>query len=399
MKLISIFLLFSMFLYANDALTLPKCIKYESTQKVIENDWSYASKRIKKFMEHNATAYVDTFMKLVDKPLILKTDEEYIEEQIMHHKEFLNNENLMNSMPVPIESMDEYSQRVKKEVKYKVYSFERYKHVIEIVDYRMIYVYIRYLEYHDRYQKAFELYEKIAKRFLSLYNKKQKNFFNLIVLNMRIDEYLKALTKSLESDRYTKVQKKILYDTLSRFLVDKDLFIKMLIEEKKTIWKILAMTYLDENSSAESIMKDEMFFKSISKIIEEENLKKHLNNIEVRQAIVNNFKKDMDSIYTKLINIKSKEEYKEYDKMMEDITNKLSYIELGRLWLLSMSDDLKYDKLSKMFRYKFTKDKFIDYVCRFYSYFGKPWIWGKYKFEFEDRYEKSIKFLELLKKG
>jgi len=399
MKLISIFLLFSMFLYANDALTLPKCIKYESMQKVIENDWSYASKRLKKFIEHNATTYIDTFMKLVDKPLVLKTDAEYIEEQIMHHKEFLNNENLMNSMPVPIKSMDEYSQRVKREVKYKVYSFERYKHVIEIVDYRMIYVYIRYLEYHDRYQKAFELYEKIAKRFLSFYNKKQKNFFNLIVLNMRIDEYLKALTKSLESDRYTKVQKKILYDTLSRFLVDKDLFIKMLIEEKKTIWKILAMTYLDENSSAESIMKDEMFFKSISKIIEEENLKKHLNNIKVRQAIVNNFKKDMDSIYTKLINIKSKEEYKEYDKMMEDITNKFSYIELGRLWLLSMSDDLKYEKLSKMFRYKFTKDEFIDYVCRFYSYFGKPWIWGKYKFEFEDRYEKSIKFLELLKKG
>ena len=127
MKFLSLILLFTMLLFArsSDKLEIPKCIKYKSIKKVVDNDWSYASKRIKMFIEHNSTKYIDNFMRLIDKPLVLKTDEECIYEQIIQRQEFLKDKNLTDLLPQPIENMDEYTQRVKKEVKYKIYSCKR----------------------------------------------------------------------------------------------------------------------------------------------------------------------------------------------------------------------------------------------------------------------------------
>jgi len=398
MKLISIFLLFSMFLYSSDALSLPKCIKYESMQKVIENDWSYASKRLKKFMEHNATTYVDTFMKLVDKPLVLKTDEEYIEEKLKRYQEYLDR-NFTNSTNIPLENMLDYKKSLHKEIKYHIYNFDRYKYTMYPTTYRGVYLYIRYLEYIQQFDKTFDIYNKISRRLLDAYTLQNKVSINVMMQNIKLEEYIEALTVSFKNGQYSKNQKQILYDTLSQFIVDKDLFSKMLASEKQELFKYLDMFYLDDNTSAQTILKYERFFKGMLKIVGKENLEKHLNNKQTMIEVVKNYRFDIEQIHHELLSFKTMKEYKAYVDKKESLTEIFDYLDLPRLFILYMADDLEYKSLSNAFKYNFSSTEFIKFVRKFYIFYGKPWVWGKYKFEYEERLEKNKKFLELLKKG
>ena len=398
MKLISIFLLFSMFLYSSDALSLPKCIKYESMQKVIENDWSYASKRLKKFMEHNATTYVDTFMKLVDKPLVLKTDEEYIEEQLKKHQEILENKKLRESYPQPLESMTEYSTRIKKEVKYKIYYFKKYKKMIGSTEFNIMYVYIRYLEDKGDFKQTFLIYKKIAQYFLMLYQVDNKDFIHVTIYNYMIENYIKSLKMSLDYASYTKDDRVILYHLFKQFLVDENLFSKMLLEEKNTVFRYLDMYYLDKDTSIDYIINDKIFFKGLMKIIHEKNLKTHLHDKKTIKFFVIKYKKEIEKIYTKVLQLKNKVEYKKYAEEKDELTSYLSYSEMGRLWLLYLSDKIESDNISNILKFNFSSDEFIEFLNKSYLYFNKPWIWGKWKFEIEENIQKNKKFLELLEK-
>ncbi len=397
MKLISIFLLFSMFLYSSDALSLPKCIKYESMQKVIENDWSYADKYIKKFIENNSTNYMNTFMTLVDKALVLRTDDEYIQEKLERHQEYID-WNLTKGTGIPLENMPDYEKSLHKEIKYHIYNFDRYKYTIFPELYRGVYLYIRYLEDTQQFDRIIDIYNKIARRLLDAHILQNKVLINVMIQNIKVEEYIKALTVSLKNGQYSKNQKQILYDTLSQFIVDKDLFSKMLSSEKQELFKYLDMFYLDENASSETMMKYETFYTGMLKIIVgKKNLKKHLNNKQTMIEVVKNYRFDIEQIHHELLSFKTMKEYKAYVDKKESLTEIFDYLDLPRLFILYMADDLEYKSLSNAFKYNFSSTEFIKFVRKFYIFYGKPWVWGKYKFEYEERLEKNKKFLELLK--
>ncbi len=396
MKLINLFLLLFVCIYASNELTLPACIKSESMNKVIENDWSYASKRIKKFIDNNATSYVNTFMQLVNQPLVLKTDDEYIQEQLEKHQEYLQDENLRDVLPNASVGMNEYSFRIKKEVQYKIYYNERYKNTINATTYRMMYVYIRYLESIGKFTQAYDIYKKIAQRFYNSYQVEPKNFLNLIVRGYIIDEYIKALHISMKSNHYSKSNRYILYQILSQFLEDKKFFSNMLTSEKQQVFKYLDMFYLDVNSSAKTMMKMN-FFKGMLKIVEEENLKKNLNNRQTMLKVVKNYKSDLEQIYHELLSFKTMDEYKAYVDKKESITEVFDYLYLPRVFVLYLTDDFEYKSLSHALKYNFTSSEFITFVRKFYIFYDKPWVLGKYKFEYEERLEKNKKFLDSLK--
>jgi len=388
----------SIYATCTDELQLPKCIKYESIKKVIDNDWSYADKHIKKFIDNNATSYVNVFMKLVNQSLVLKTDGEYIQEELKGHQEFLDG-NLSKSISIPVENMLDYEKRLHKEIRYNIYnSLNRYKYAMSLDAYRGMYLYIRYLEYTHQFNKIFDIYDKISRRLLDAYTLKRKVLINVMMSNIKVEEYIQVLTVSLKNNYFSKEQKQILYNTLSQFLLDKKLFSKMLTSEKQEVFKYLDMFYLDENASAKTMMKT-MFFKGMLKIVEEENLKKHLNNRQTMFQVVKNYKLDIEQIYHELLSFTTIEEYKAYVEKKESLTEAFDYLDLPRVFILYMTDDLGYKSLSHAFKYNFSSSEFIKFVRKSYIFFGKPWVLGKYKFEYEERLEKNKKFLELLKKG
>jgi len=108
---------------------------------------------------------------------------------------------------------------------------------------------------------------------------------------------------------------------------------------------------------------------------------------------------DIERIYNELLSFKTMDEYKAYVEKKESLTEVFDYLDLPRVFALYMMDDLEYKSLSNAFKYDFSSSEFIKFVGKFYIYYDKPWIWGKYKFEYEERLEKNKKFLELLKKG
>ena len=400
MRFISLFLLFTLFIYATsiEKLQLPKCLKYESMKKVIDNDWSYADKHIKKFIENNSTTYMNVFMTLVDKPLVLKTDDEYIKGQLERHQEYID-WNLTKSTGIPLENMPDYEKSLHKEIKYHIYNFDRYKYTIFPELYRGVYLYIRYLENTQQFDRTIDIYNKIARRLLDAHILQDKVSINVMIQNIKVEEYIQALRVSLKYGQYSKNQKQILYDTLSQFIVDKDLFSKMLVSENEWLFKYLDMVYLDENASAQSMLKYEIFFTGMSKIVGKENLKKHLNNKQTMLEVVKNYKFDIEQIHDELLSLKTMKEYKAYVEKKESLTEVFDYLDLPRLFVLYMADDLEYKSVSNSFKYDFSSSEFIEFVRKFYIFYGKPWVWGKYKFEYEERLENNKKFLELLKKG
>jgi len=398
MRFISLFLLLIISIYATctEELQLPKCIKYESIKKVIDNDWTYADKYIKKFIDNNATSYVNTFMKLVNKPLVLKKDKEYIQEQLENHQEYLD-WNLTKGTSIPLENMLDYEKTLQREIRYNLYnSLNRYKNTMYSSTYRGIYLYIRYLEYTQKFDKIFDIYNKIAIRLLDTYTLQNKVSINVMMLNLKVEEYIQALTVSLKNNYFSKKQKQILYNTLSQFLLDKKLFSKMLASEKQEVFKYLDMFYLDENASAMTMMNT-IFFKGMLKIVEKKNLKEHLNNRQTMRKVVKNYKLDIEQIYNELLSFKTMEEYKAYVEKKESITEAFDYLDLPRVFILYMTDDLGYKSLSYAFKYNFSSSEFIKFVRKFYIFFGKPWVFWKYKFEYEERLEKNKKFLDSLK--
>ncbi len=398
MRFISLFLLFTFSIYAThiEELTLPKCIKYESIKKVIENDWSYASKRIKKFIEHNSTNYVDIFMELVTKPLVLRTDKEYIQEQLESHQELLDWNLTKGTFPV-LENMTDYKKTLHKEIKYNIYSsLDRYKNRMDIDAYRGMYLYIRYLEYTEKFDKIFDIYNKIARHLLDIYTLQNKSMINVMISNIIVEEYIQALTVSLKNNHFSKDQKQILYNTLSQFLLDNKLFSKMLLSEKQEVYKYLNMFYLDANASADTIQKIG-FFKGMLKIVEEDDLKQHLNDRPSMHKVVKNYKLDTEKIYAELLSLDTIEEYKAYVEKKESLTETFDYLDFPRIFALYITDKLGYKRLSNVFKYNFTSSEFVKFVRKSYIYFSKPWVLGKYKFEYEERLEKNKKFLDSLK--
>jgi len=397
MRFVSLFLFLSLSLYAiqKEELRLPVCIKYNNYKKVVDNDWTYADKHIKKFIDHNVTNYVNAFMKLVSQPLIPETHREYIEDQLKRHRKYLE-WNLTKGGDAPLENMHDYEKRLHKEIKYHIYNFDRYKNTIDITTYRGVYLYIRYLEHIRQFDQIFELYDAVAKRLLDAYTIHDKRLINIVILNIKTDEYIRALLGSLKKNYFSKKQKQMLYSTLSKFLADKKLFAKMLVAEKEELFKYLDMFYLDENATADTIIKDP-FFKSMLKIVEEENLKKHLNDKKVMHKIVENFKNDAGQIYNDLLLIKTKEEYKVYVAKKESVTEVFDYLDMPRLFMLYMVDDLGFKSLSQIFKYNFSSSEFIQFIRKPIIVYSEPWILGKYKFEYEEKLGKNKKLLDSLK--
>ena len=394
MRFASLFLCLSLLLHAvyNEKLRLPKCIEYNNYKKVLENGWTYADKHIKKFVDKNATSYVNAFVKLVRQPLVLETDEEYIEAQLKRHRNYLDCD---FTKTISWENMHDYEKRLYKEIKYHIYNFDRYKNTIDATAYRGVYLYIRYLEHIRQYDQIFELYDAIAKRLLDAYTIQDKRLINIVILNIKTDEYIRALLGSLKKNYFSKKQKQMLYSTLSKFLADKKLFSKMLVAEKEELFKYLDMFYLDENATANTIIKDS-FFKSMLKIVEEENLKKHLNDKQVMRKFVDNFKVDTERIHHDLLLIKTKEEYKAYVAKKESVTEVFDYLDMPRLFMLYMVDDLRFKGLSQIFKYNFSSSEFIQFIRKPIIVYSEPWILGKYKFEYEERLGKNKKLLDSL---
>jgi len=398
MRFVSIILLLSLFLYAvahKGELKFPKCIEYSNYKQVVENDWTCADKHIKKFIDHNATNYVNAFMELVTQPLILETDKEYIEDQLKRHRKYLK-WNLTKGGDIPFENMHDYKKRLHKEIKYHIYNFDRYKNTIDATAYRGVYLYIKYLEHVHQYNQIFELYDAIATRLLDVYTIQDKTLINIMILNIKTDEYIRALSGSLKKNYFSEKQKQMLYNTLVMFLSDKKLFSKMLTSEKQELYKYLNMFYLDKNATTNTIIKDP-FFKGMLKIIEEENLKKHLRNRKVMRKIVDNFKADSEQIHDKLLLIKTREEYKAYVDKKESFTEAFDYLDMPRLYILYMTDDLGFKRFSHIFKYSFSSSEFIKFIRKPHILYSKPWILGKYKFKYEERLEKNKKLLDSLK--
>jgi len=399
MKVIKLFLALTIVLLSSTSeLTLPKCIKYESIKKVIENDWTFASKRIRKFIEQNSTKYVKNFMDIIEKPLVVKTDKEYIQDELERHQEALD-ANWTKSLRMPFPSLVQYKKRLYTEIKYNIYSFDRYKNTLDFSAYNMLFVYIRYLEFSKQYDEAFDIYYKMAKRFLDASIIKNKISINIMMSNYQLDEYLKALTISLKNSQYTMTQKHMLYNVLSKVLLEKDLFSEMLLSEKNELFKYLDMFYLDSNISTYTTLKNDIFFKGMLKIVEEKNLRNHLNNHQTMQEIVKNFKFDIEKIHQKLLQFKTKKEYEDYVDEKESISSVFDYLNLPRIFALYLTDNIGYKPLSHIFKYNFSSSEFVKFVRKPYLSYGKPWVLGKYKFEYEEKLEKNKKFLELLKKG
>lgn len=393
MKILYLFIMLSSLVFSISTDYVPKCIKYKESQKVIDADWSQATNLMKQFVDINGSNYENMLLKELSIPVKMKPDSQYLEESLQLHQEVLD-KNISFLPSVPPIPMDEYKKRTLKEIKHGIY-YSHYENLISGVNSYIPYLYIRYLESKYEYGKSFTLYKAIAQKLLETYQIQEPSFINIMIQNNLLDIYTTALKHSIEVHSYTQKRKKELYTILSQFIANKTLFQNMLKEEKRIIIENIRMVYL-ESENIEEIIQQERILTKLIAIIDKDTLYSHLSHKKTLKKFIAQYQEKLNNIHTKILYFKTYQEYSAYDKKMSDLENMFSYSDLGRLYFLYLLDTLQWNSLAAKFKYTLNKKEFIEKGSSFLIRYSKAWIWGKYKFEFEERYQKNKALLKLL---
>lgn len=310
MKLVKLFLLFSLVVWADVKLDMPN-IKSSVVEDVIKHGWEKADDTLKLLFETKGEKFIDAFKLLAKTPLIEQSNEAYLRESILAYSEPLMIEPEEFGLP-PKVTEDKYLKQLKLTIKYDL-KYMKFKRVFERDTYSYLMAYIKFLENKKEFLKAYELYIDVIDRLfyidktvdITMLNGIRKIVFESIVVN--------ALKESMSHNYYTKQQMKELSTRLQMVLMlNEDYWEQMMLEEKRTslaYMKIAVIEVEDFEEFVDGIDKEKLNDSEIFKNLDYTILKKYFEDKTVMEIALTLFSKKIDTHLAKLRDVKNDKDY------------------------------------------------------------------------------------------
>lgn len=395
MKIIKLLLLLSLGLWAEVSPKTPRCIEYETIKNVLTKGWKHTDQNLTKWVEKDGENFLEDFKTVIKIPLRPLTNKEYLQKKMDSYEE---TKKFLESLNHKIRSKEDYKKRYELEIKYNV-NHDKYTNSVNHELYRYTLVMIKYFESQKKYERSSELYKSLLKRLIDDIEIHGFNFLQLTIWEFKEEEVFLSLKNSLSSETYTLKQKSKLHKLLSQILhINKNAFYQMMHVERELVFNLMHIEYI-ENQSFDKYMKYDysQSIKKANKLVDNKMLKRYFEDKALMNNLIDAYMKKYTVIYQNVLNMKSKEAYENYAENMPSYEDFWSPLDMARLFVLFGLDDIGATSLSKVFQYEFTEDEFVEVVSQFFITSGKPWVFGKYKFEWEEIVRRNEELLDLSK--
>ena len=395
MKIIKLFLLLNFGLWAEVSPKTPRCIEYETIKNILIQGWENTDQNLTKWVIKDGEKFLEDFKKVVNIPLRALTNEEYLQKKMDSYQE---TKKFLESLNNKIRSKEDYKKRYELEIKYNV-NYDNYTGSVNNELYRYTLVMIKYFESQKKYERSSELYKSLLKRLIDDIEIHGFNFLQLTIWEFKEEEVFLSLKHSLSSETYTLKQKSELHKLLSQILhINKNAFYQMMHMEKELVFNLMHIEYI-ENQAFDMYMKYDYSasIKKAIKLVDNKMLKLYFEDKALMNNLIDTYMKKYTVIYQNVLNMESKEAYENYVKNMPSYEDYLSVLDMGRLFVLLGLNNIGATSFSKVFQYEFTEDEFVKVISQFFITSGKPWIFGKYKFEWEEIAKQNEELLDLSK--
>lgn len=373
-------MLLSLTIWAEVLPKTPKCIDYKTIQSVLTKGWKYSDENLTNWIEKDGKNFLQNFKKMVKIPLKSLSDKEYLEKEMNSYE--LTKKTLQN-FSYSIRSKVDYKKRYKQQIKHGIY-FDNYINRASPEIYRYALIVIKYLENQQKYLKSSELYILLMERLINDIKIHGKSFFETVVWRVKEEDLFISLKSSLQNDKYTKEQKEEFLKYLSKLLqINESIFIETMQHERKFILSYLYIEFIENLSFEDYVKYDAKSTINAMKCINYEMLKRYFEDKDLMQRLIDRYMQKYDVIFHKLLNMEDEEVLESYVDNMPGFEDFLSLSDMTRLLVLYGLDKIELSSLSKVFQYEFNEKEFVEVASQFFITSGKPWVFGKYKFEWE----------------
>ena len=147
---------------------------------------------------------------------------------------------------------------------------------------------------------------------------------------------------------------------------------------------LLYIEYIENHSFDIYLKYDSHSIKKAIKMVDKEMLKRYFEDKVLMQKLLNAYQKKYDVIYQNLLSMESKEALDKYVENMPSFSDFLSYANMTRLFIVNGLDKVGLTSLANVFQYELNENEFVEVASQFFITSGKPWVFGKYKFEWEE---------------
>lgn len=391
MKIIKLFLLLSLILWADTLPKTPQCIEYKTIKNVITKGWEYSDENLSKWVSKDGENFLLDFQKVIKKPLILLTDEEYLKKQMESYE---TTKKILQDTGYSIRSKANYKKRQIHLIKHGIY-YGNYTNRVDSETYRYALIMIKYLENQQRYLESSKLYISLLERLINDIAIHDKSFIETAVWGHKEEELFLSLRSSLKNDKYTKEQRKEFSKYLSKLLpINQSMFIDIMQNERKFVLSYMYMEFIENQSFQDFVKYDNKSIQEAVKYVNNEMMKRYFEDKALMQKLLDTYKKKHDLIFNKLLNMESKKALDSYIKNMPSFSDLLSYSAMARLFVMKALDKIGLPSFAKVFQYEFNEDEFVEVVSQFFITSGKPWVLGKYKFEWAEKVKQNEELLK-----
>lgn len=396
MKIIKIFLLLSLTLWSQTLPKTPKCIEYKTIKNVLSKGWEYSDQNLTKWVEKDGETFLEEFKKMITTPLRQLTDKEYLEKEMESYEYIKKTSQELN---YDIRNKSDYIKRQKQLMKHGIY-YGNYTNRVYLGIYRYALILIKHFENQQKYSESFKLYMLLLERLISDIEIHGKTFFEITMWRFKEEELFLSLNNSLQNNKYTQEQREMFSQYLFKLLaINKSIFIEIIQYERKLNLAYLQIELIENKSFNDHIKHDTKFYKNAIKSLDRKTLKSYFEDKKLMQKLIDTYMQKLDEIFSKLVDMDDKVSLNNYTEKLPEYYDKLSYLDRARLFLLYGLDKVGLPSLSKTLQYKFNEDEFVEVVSDFMILSGKPWVFGKYKFEWEEIVRQNEKLLDLSRHG
>lgn len=393
MKIIKLFLLLCLGIWAETSPKTPRCIEYETINKVLTKGWEYYDNNLTKWVHNDGEQFIIDFQKTVVVPLRQLTDQEYLQKQL---QEYSSHKEIVESWGYQARSKEEYKRRKEQEIRHGIY-FGNFVNRVDTDLYRYSLIMIKYLENQKKYELSYKLYIDLLNRLIDDIKIHGYSFMEMTIWEHKEKELFISLKSSLSSESYTQKQKSEISKLLFQLLpINKNAYVEIMKWERNLVFNYLHMDWIENKSLDDYENYDVRTLKRAIKLIDRRILKQFFEDKLVMNKLLNTYTGKYDAIHHQLLNMKSKKELDEYIEKMESMQDDIPISDKIRIFLVLSLDKVGLDSFSKMLQYKFSEDEFINVISQFSIATGKLWVFGKYKFEWEEIVRQNHKLLNSL---
>lgn len=394
MKVIKIFLLLSLTLLAEGTPKIPINIEYKRIENVLINGWKNTDQNLTNWVEKDGNKFLKDFNKTMSRSLRQLTDEEYLKQEMDSYED---TQKIVQSMGHLMRSKDDYKKHQIQLMKNDIY-YNHYKNRVNTDIYRYALVIVKYLENQEKYVESFNIYVLLLERLIRDINIHGKSFFQTTIWGVKEKDVFQALKNSLNTNKYTTVQKDKLRSDLTKLAtINGSVFVGIMESERKFILSVFNLEFIG-NSSFEAFVKyDAKLMQKVLKFIDAKLLKQYFEDKNLMKKLINTYMMKYDEIIDKLVQMSTKEDLDKYINNIPNFLDLLSYTDMTRLFVMNGLNKIGLTSLANTFQYELTEDEFIEVASQYFITNGKPWVFGKYKFEWEEVVRQNEELLDLSK--